>query len=362
MVSVSSILDKAQRYLHDDTEALWTRAELLEYLNHGQMRLLTETEAIRRLVAYNIPSRVNMSFTHPWESQYGDPSSRSWTFGTQHILLGPLRCTYAWEVEHNDGATPTNSANAATQQWERILFGNLETRDRYAYPEDMLSPYRIAYNEQRISATSTTELDRYSGAWQTETGQPTWYSRGLGRQAEFEVWPDASAYTQAYECQGMEGTLREVSGDRTYSVIEDGYGTIRSLRGERQYVCESLDNPGGPCFGIPRLWEGSDSAILVDYSASAHELTEEDSITLLPDAFGKYLRYYVIARALGRVGEGNNPTLAAHYEQKWSLGVTLLKRIATMTAIARMHQNKTVDTTNTRTSRPRLPGAYPRTR
>lgn len=361
MDTVSAILTLAQRYLHDDG-TLWTRTELLSYLNEGYTRLLAETNAIRRFKAYDMPSRTHYAVTFAWEAQYAPSDARTWTLQAQHFSLGPLLATYPWEVEHCDGATPTASANTATQQWERILGGTVENRDRYAYPGDMLSPYRVVYAEERIAATHTAELDRYSGDWEVVTGTPDWYTRGLGRQAEFEVWPDGVAYTQAIEFQGLYGTVRSLSGDRTYTYATAAYGTLRAIRGTVQYVCESLENPGGPAYGIPRAWEGSSSTVLLDYSASGPDLGEADQPLLLPDAFGKYLRYYVVSRALSRIGEGQNLPLAQHYEAKWALGRDLLRRIAHMTRTARSYQQQAAAVSDVKHARPRLPSSYPRVR
>jgi hypothetical protein len=359
--TASVILDKAQKYLHD-TGTIWSREELLGYLNHGYMRLLAESDGLRRLAAYETPARSLVSITHPWERQYAHDFYRdAWTMRSMHSEVGEVRCTYAWEVQHNDGGTVSSSENNSTQSWERTYCGRLETNDRYTYPDDILSTFRIWYNGIRIHPTSVKELDNYTANWNRTTGRPFWYSPGLGRQRQFEIWPDTDTYTQSVDMQN-HGTPRSMSGSLSYTFPTGGYGTVRGLRGTRQYICEDSVEPGDPPLGIPMSWTGSDNAILLDYSMHAPTLEEEDSPELLPQAFSKYLRYYVIARAYGRVGEGHNPDLAAHYEMKWQMGVKLLERISKLHSTVRTYQNQPMELRQFRPMRPRLPAEYPRIR
>jgi hypothetical protein len=356
---VSTILTKAQRYLHDDG-TIWPRAELLDYFNNGFVRLLSETDAIRKIAAYDIPARRERAIAYPWERQYGGDFYQEFTLASMHSDLGEIRCTYAWEVEFNAGNhSPSASANACTQPWERIYCGVVEQNDRYIYPGNILSTFRLVFNGIRIPPTSVRELDSFTANWAALSGRPTAYSAGLGRQREFEVWSEVSAYTQSAVLQGR-GVIRSITGEKTYSFPKGVYGVVRGIRGTREYICEG--NEQSPCTGIPVEWQGSDNAMLLDYSIHAPTLAETDEVPLLPQAFSKYLRYYVIARALGRSGEGENPSLSTHYESKWQMGVKLLHRISLIATSARTYQNKPMVLHSQQPMRPRLPATYPRIR
>jgi hypothetical protein len=360
MELASEILDTAQVYLHDDG-TLWPREELLGYLNNGYMRMLTETDAIRRLAAYDVPPRYRFAITYPWERQHADCDFyREWTLDCE--VGTHYRVSYAWEGEHLVGATPRDSSNTVTQQWERIHGGVVEKSDRYVYPDDILSTYRIWFNGIRIHPTSIRELDDYTARWDKTTGRPFWYSPGLGRQREFEVWPGVVAYTQTAALQGQFGTIRSMSD--SISAPTGALGTVRQIAGTVQFVCENFggEDTGAPPFGIIRRWVGSEDSLLLDYSNHAPTLEEEDAPELLPTQFAKYLRFYVISRALAREGEGNNSKLADHYEQKWKMGVDLLHRIALLATSARTYQNLPQELRQLHPMRPRLPAEYPRIR
>jgi hypothetical protein len=337
---VSTILTKAQRYLHDDG-TIWPRTELLDYFNNGFMRLLAETDAIRKIAVYDIPARRNRALAYPWERQYGGDFYQEFTMAFTHSRVGELHSTYAWECEFEAGnTTPASGTTACTQPWERIAAGTVAQNDRYIYPDNILSTFRLVFNGIRIQPTSTRELDNHMANWATLAGKPMWYSAGLGRQREFEAWPEVSTYTQSAALQGR-GAVRTITGSKTYTFPGGLYGVIRGMSGTTQYLCEGQDQKA--CTGIPITWQGSDGALLLDYSIHAPTLTEEDTVPLLPQAFSKYLRYYVIARALGRTGEGENQSLSTHYESKWQMGVKLLHRISLIATTARTYQNKPME-------------------
>jgi hypothetical protein len=264
------------------------------------------------------------------------------------------------------------------------------------------------YNGIRIHPTSVRELDDYTARWDKTAGRPFWYTPGLGSSGEFEVWPQVTSYTQAVQLKGMLGTVRK-SGNYTVSsssagrTLEGrslvtrglyamgawgkrlltkgllgistavtytpdatfptgGRGTVRRLVGDVQHICENMDWPGSPPVGVPRRWTGSDESLLLDYSIHAPTLTEDQAPDLLPTQFAKYLRWYVIARALSREGEGFNPKLASHYEQKFQMGIQLLHRISMLASSARTYQNQPQALRSVRPMRPRLPAEYPRIR
>ena len=220
MATVSSILDKALEYLHDDG-TIWTRTELLDYLNEGYRQLLVRTRAARNLVALDVPPRPQYAITYPWERQFVDGTIHEWTWADN---LNGTRACYAWEVEQELGMTPTTSEGTYTYPWERITSsGNVrEEAERYPYPDDHLQTFRIAFDSQRVPPLSIRELDTASPRWESEDGGPTWYHGGLGRQKEFALYPMATDYVQgiAIQAEGL-GTIESFSGSRSYTVTEN---------------------------------------------------------------------------------------------------------------------------------------------
>ena len=257
MATAASILDDAQVYLHDDG-TIWSRAELLDYLNDGYKRLLTETSAIRTIRCLDVPPRYTYVISHPWERQQILGQSHQWTWPT--LTEAQYACAYRWEIEQLAGATPSNGEAACTQAWERLYSLTVDRADRYAYPSDHLKTFRMAFDSQRLSATSTQELDEYSRTWETDDGLPGWHHGDLGGIKEFAVYLSVSADGQSIETgEPALGLTRTYTGTRTYAFegpFEQGYAfTVMG------------DNPNSGLLPGPGYKITDDTTVAADYQA-----------------------------------------------------------------------------------------------
>ena len=356
MTTAAEILDSAYIYLHDDG-TLWSRPELLAYLNDGYRRFLVESTAIRRLTAMTTPPRYRSSVSYPWERQYAPEPAWEWTW--QDPARGGVACTYQWEIEENAGATPTASFMACTHPWERIYVGSSTDRtDRYPYPDDHLRAYRISFNGLRKFAGSTQTVDEFTTNWETLAGTPDRYLSGLGRKKSFQLYPAASSDGQQMALRGgFLGTIRSISGSLTYSFPDGAYGVVRAGIGTRQYYTGD-----DPPVGTVRDWTSSTANILMDSAIVPPTLAESDAPDLLPKQFAKYLRYFILSRAFGRSGEGANAALASHFEARWRMGLQFLKRIGRFASVAKVYQQQRALQAQRRPAKVRLPAEYPRIR
>lgn len=437
MATAGAILDDALIYLHDDG-TIWTRTELLDYLNQGYRNLLLQTKAARNLVAFDVPPRPAWSISQPWERQHVSilGSVHEWSWAD---AANGSRSSYEWEAEAELGITPTASESTYTYPWERIESTDnvREEPERYAYPGDHLRTYRLSFDGQRLPPLSIQELDGYSPRWEMEDGEPTWYHAGLRRKKEFSVYPIASAYVENIIITDGLGTISTASGGRSYSFTQEivlegfaftangditstalagpgrkitrdttvsadyqamflwekqhvegntptnvttyalmypweavfvdqsyttlaGLGLPESLIGGRDYYVSTQQQPGMPPYGTIGYWKSSEDALLLDYALSAPTMAETDSPSLLPLACAKYLRWYVLAKAFSREGEGQHPVLANHFLQRYQLAVRFMRRLANFAAVAQTHQLQGATITPGRRPKPRLPAEYPR--
>lgn len=257
MATAASILDDAQAYLHDPSSIIWTRAELLDYLNHGYNRLLVQTKAARHLIGLDVPPRPQWAISHPWERQYVTGSVHEWLWADNG---SGSRSSYEWEAEQELAFTPTASESTYTQPWERMHSTDnfREEPERYPYPDNHLRTYRISFDGQRVPALSIQELDSYSPRWEMEDGTPIWYHHGMRRKKEFSLYPMASAYVQGIAIQEFgKGTLGTLSGTRSYTVTQEQVG--------EGFAFTSTADAGSTALTGPGRKVTSDTTVAADY-------------------------------------------------------------------------------------------------
>ena len=219
MVLAAEILDTAQEYLHDDG-TLWTRAELLDYLNDACRRALTETKAIRALTIVPVPPRLSASLSYAWERQYTEVPCSVWTWEAR--VGGDLATAYAWEVEHLAGmATPASGDAGNTQPWERIYGTATGRSDLYPYPADHGATVRIAYDGERVWPERVYGLDQVSDTWETDSGTPLLNTGGTGGIDFFGLYQQPTGDGQQWTVSGVHGLPGTWSGDNTYAFSQD---------------------------------------------------------------------------------------------------------------------------------------------
>lgn len=217
--TVGEELTTIQARLHD-SEALWTRTELLRLFNDGYRELLVKSQAFARLHPLNIPGRHAYALTYPWESRH--TSGGTWWLPMLACMAGSKQATAQWEVEHLDGVTPSAALTGLTQQWERAHTDETDRHFSFAMPADHERLRRLEWHHRRLLPVSVKEFDEVDDAWMRRVGEPHWWTVGIGPVRSIEVYEIDTTYSQAYQIiDGPYGLPREITGERTYSVIAD---------------------------------------------------------------------------------------------------------------------------------------------
>lgn len=213
---VETIIDRAQEFLHDDGE-LWTRSELLTWLNDGYRQLLAQSHACVRPFVIDVPGRHAWGATYEWEDRHGKGTFRKFT---QSILSSALQATSRWEAEMIEGIEPTESLECTSQLWERTLSEDNDNRFVFITSKAHEMPIRIYWDDRKLYGASTREMDMLETDWFQQGGRPIFaMPSNDGRDGVYEVYQMVTDYSQAYELQLADNGLpRHFEGERDYGL------------------------------------------------------------------------------------------------------------------------------------------------
>lgn len=211
----------------------------------------------------------------------------------------------------------------------------------------------------------------HSGDVNAAENKPIYFA-GLGWRFTYDSEDTTYYTTQIWEKQALDGdTLTAGATAVTYwweteyaslSEVDFSLGVIRRLDSpDRQYVPVADESGQYGVNGIIREWKSSEDALLFHQRIiPTVDLTENDTPGLIPSQLQKYLRYYVLSRAFGRTGEGQNQALAAMYDLRFQRGITIFSRLGNVAFKDMVYVRQDVDSQTHRPPRVRLPSEYPR--
>lgn len=221
MVTVKDLIDDIQERLHDNG-SIFTRAEILNWIDEGYRRVTNEVRHAKTMTALDIPPRHHTAYTQPWEQQHVEGSHRKWTFTHQN---GQRECTSLWEAQQEDGVTPSTQLRSVSHLWEishNPSTGEADAQYRFFLPKNEDVPITVWYDHKRLVPLTSRALDTLEDKWWSVDGEPINYSQGLGNTTDFDIFEIESTYGQAYEHRnGPFGLPRGFDGDRTYTVDSD---------------------------------------------------------------------------------------------------------------------------------------------
>jgi hypothetical protein len=402
MRTVSDDLDLIQSHLHDNGE-LWPRSELLRWYNDAYVRMLADSQAVRRIFIADVPGRVGWAFSQEWEDRHCPGLHRRFTrpFVTH-------ACSFTWEVETvGDLETVNASGDTVTQLWERAYSDDIDAHFRFSLSRQHDRIVRVQWDDKALHGVSESELDLQQQKWWQEDGEPLYWLSGIGRDHSVELFAIETTYGQQYEQKGSQGLPRHFAGSRTYSMATavtrnayaytssgdsgmlaglgwrvsllgtlstdavglwswerdtiDGATTLadgesigtywwetefealggpsahvsavgvarRILSNSRQYAPQAYADGVVQFLGAPRDYKSTvGSLAMVQAIVPTRQLKEAEAAALVPPGLRKYLRYFVLSRALGRKGEGQQKTIGSHYEKRFERGVGFFKKLS----------------------------------
>jgi len=231
---------------------------------------------------------------------------------------------------------------------------------------------RLFSGDRSYGTESTYFANDYAYTNAGDTGS---WSTGLGWRFTREASDtDRSNCVFIWEEQMAEGatTFTDSGTICTYAweyefvsgaaVVSFAVGMVRVINSpDRQYLPMAYDTGELPQLGTTREFKSSKDAISVlETIIHTREIEEDDAPALIPEKLQKYLRYYVLATAFGRQGEGQNLEMSKHYMGRFNQGAMFLKTLGNLTAQDRNYARGTSPILHrSMPGRPRLPAEYP---
>ena len=195
MATLSVLIDDILERLHDDG-TLFSRAEILRWLNEGYRFITNQTRHAKTFTAFDLPPRHTRAITHDWEEKtLGSGSFRKWTFTHQN---GVRECTFLWEAQQADGLTPSAQLKAVSQLWEMsVSEGRADAHFRFMLPRNESVIHMVWHDQERLTPVTIRALDSFEDKWWTIDGEPFHWSQQLGPANSFEIFEIDNIYRQS---------------------------------------------------------------------------------------------------------------------------------------------------------------------
>ena len=337
-------LTKVRRYLRDPDGNIWTEPFLRHLWNDVQNDLQNRTRILEDVIAQRIPDLYHMSYLFDWEWSYLNTQySEFYQALRKHDEY--VFC-YAWEPQHVTGiSTDTEEVGCHfTQPWEAFMGLTPGEEIRMKFPKNYRSVKYIAYDEEPIVATTRKRVQSTDASYLTHTGEPTAYYLHESLDRSYVLYPMPS--TAFLDDPVGEGVAFFVEDDTESS--DTGTIAIRTGSSETSNVGASVDIVGVA------------NNVLLIYEIRPTEVETISSEIDFPAFMTKYVRYGVLARAFASNTDGNIPSLARLWGERYELGVRTVKKYMQNRLKDRDYRMTTRPTSTPRSRRlPRLPDTYP---
>ena len=296
----------------------WERSHQTDVDHHFIFALPQNHEIVLRVAwdhkkLFPVTVRELDSLDTGWMRLVGEP--RWWTNGTGRINsveVFEVRTDYGqayahWEYEHG---VPRGFDGSRTYAVDSTV------ENGYAYTTSGDSQALTLSNPRLLSGVGS-RVTRKASDSATSFCMQTWEEDTVEAASTIRTGGTIGTYRWEYLQHGADA-------------VSFGVGTIRSITSaDRWYWAQNQGMSTNNMLGIVRGFASSEDAVEVtEVVVPDVDLQEEDSPDLLPTQAQKYLRFYVLSRAFGRTGPGQNFKLAGHYEQRFERGVQFFKKLA----------------------------------
>jgi hypothetical protein len=373
-LTLRQLQGEVSRRLGDSAAAIWPVPEVTSYLQAGYRQIATTLPVFWDvLYLENLPR--GFSYTQPWERTYlrgpatFDYGVANYTADFERRVAGDERLRYG-PANHTSPFEATDGALSRAHATTTIP----ATAD---LPATVTALDRVTWDQRGIDALSKRVAEDSDSRYQFTRGEVygyLWQQDGIRTLRKVRV-PAAQADTVTVD--GSMGILRRPTDLSTDTVvlgeeepIGGSWGLPRSLGlGGVTGTSGTWGSPRGvysgtvtgtwgvpraqpaftSYFGLPRRIPGQHpmgaerfglprrpylerTNVRVEHYRQGATFTALTDVCELPDRYALYLRDYAQARCYAREGPGHDPTLAAHFDQRWARGLArILRRVQTVT-------------------------------
>ena len=323
-------------------------------------------------------------FTQEWEREYAGASDHHFRFTLPRNHERLVRVEWQGRrlspvaTRDLDNADSNWMQQAGLPRWWTTGTGRVKAIDVYEVDDTIHQGYAL-YDYERGAPRSIAGDLSYSYDPGLATSNRYAYT---GPADAYHVTPLAVRFTlgtavsslfavNQWEVEHVAGSEPDTVGALTgIFVWEQEYATVgvamlgtvrRILGGTRQYLAVYSDATVTSLCGRVLDWRSSeDSMLALEVVIPDTDVQTGDTPALLPEGMQKYLRYYVLAMAFARVGEGRNPILADHYMRRVVRGITFFQRLGDVAHKDRVWMRDHYMATERRLPRVRLPATFER--
>jgi hypothetical protein len=324
--ATQDVLDR----LSDAEEKLWTRAEIKLYVQDGYDEFCRRTKALFDVhVIENLPPTGNwqtdleryFALQRPgWgltdepfhytgnEQNYGTGGAVGGSYGPGPAgITNPPQRAFADSVDGNAGGVPT-----------QVPGGTL--------PETTLQVIRVTYDQRDLVGLGSQQARLLDPNYLTRSGDPQFFLYDKDGINFLRLIPNATGDADYDTVSGSFGTMTYTDDTDVTAVTTEvtgvttgGYGILRHRTGEF---------PAGGPWGTPTRIHPDTENIKVEVIRLGRNFTTHPCE--LPSPYQKYITYWAMAQALHRDGPGQSTELAAHFRERFEMGVMRLSRHVNM--------------------------------
>jgi hypothetical protein len=256
---------------------------------------------------------------------------------------------YVWSQSLSD--------DTAFDVWEI----DTELHESFTMTSDYGTPRAWSEDEHTFNIQSEVSQWDYAYAY---NGEGTWQASPLeGIGYRFTPYTDGAGTYYTYAWEADESVTEDSEDVYTYA-WESGEITYLEVGGLRSGTSENrqyFPSYQWDCLGVIRQASKSEDSILIYHRVVAKEqLSEDDTISMLPDQMAKYLIYYALAILLNRQGIGYDPALAAHYDLRAGRAIKVLHSLGMITRADNEFVRGGGDRGRREPPLPSLPSNFPR--
>ena len=302
------------RHLDDETEDVWTRVQINNWVQDGYDELCRQAEVLFDMVMYDRQTNIG-NYTRECEKDYMDGmpifGRFNFTRESEREYMGPGAVGPANHTKPSDAQYMTDEDEPPTAALTRTL------------PDNFTSVVRVTHDWLRLNPESARYLRDTRGQYRTEQGGTFSYSMdqdGLFQLRMVGV-PEATPADMT-TISGTYGFIRAFSeseydyDDETYQTTNSGFGMIRQV--PKEFV------GGEQQYGFPRRVIQDSNATRVEIFRLGKRLSENATFEI-PDRAVKYCEWWALHRAYSEPGEGEDRKMADHYRSRFDMGVKRIK-------------------------------------